>query len=84
MEGKDEMNSGRTGSMLAKSVDEVWKMLYSNISRQEKIAFISALICGIMAHGYMFANKLSFHDDMSVMFGLGRKIQSGRWFFLHF
>ncbi|MBD5491548.1 MAG: hypothetical protein HDR16_05375 [Lachnospiraceae bacterium] len=74
------MNSGGIGSMLPKSVDEVWKMFYSKISRQEKIAFISAFICGGMAHGYMFANKLSFHDDMSAMFGLGRRIQSGRWF----
>lgn len=42
------MNSDGAKSMLLKSVDEVWKMLYSKISRQEKIAFISAFICGKM------------------------------------
>lgn len=65
---------------MLKSVDEIWKYFYDKISKQEKIAFISAFVWGFAAHGYMIANKLSFHDDMSAMFGLGRSIESGRWF----
>lgn len=74
------MKEWAKGTVVGTSIDEAIKAIYSKISKQEKIAFICALICGFIAHGYMLTNKLSFHDDMSAMFGLGSRLEQGRWF----
>ena len=42
--------------------------------------FCSSLFMGIWAHGFMFANKISFHDDMWCMREFGATIHSERWF----
>ena len=40
----------------------------------------SAIICGLIAHGFMFLNKISFHDDIGQLFGVGQTYGIGRWF----
>lgn len=35
---------------------------------------------GFLTHGYMFANKLSNHDDINFMFDIGATYNLGRWF----
>lgn len=42
-------------------------------------AFRAAIITGIVAHGYMLFNKISYHDDMCSLFGLGGTYGLGRW-----
>ncbi len=41
--------------------------------------FCSALIAGLVAHGYAFANKLLNHDEIESLFGKGATVTSGRW-----
>lgn len=42
-------------------------------------SIISAIICGLIAHGYMLTNKLCYHDDATSYFTFGGDYQSGRW-----
>lgn len=62
-----------------KSVDEIFKTIYLKISKPFKTAFASAFIWGIVAHLYMFMNKLPNYDDMGLT-GFGATFRLGRWF----
>ena len=46
--------------------------------KQHVAAFLSVFFWGIFAHGFMFLNKLSFHDDIGN-FGVGNTWTQGRW-----
>ena len=50
-----------------------------SVKPNQKSAFISVLIWGMFANIYMFTNKISFHDDMGALFGVGTTYASGRW-----
>lgn len=43
------------------------------------IALFSGIFFGILAHGFVFANKLINHDEIYNLFGKGATIDSGRW-----
>ncbi len=43
-------------------------------------ALIACLAAGIIAHGFIIFNKISFQDDLYYMYGLGATYSSGRWF----
>lgn len=43
-----------------------------------RVAFFSSLLWGLFAHGFMLANKLSYHDDINN-FGVGATFHFGRW-----
>lgn len=43
-------------------------------------SFLSVLIFSFIAHGFMFFNKISFHDDIGQLFHLGGTFVFGRWF----
>lgn len=60
---------------LPELMDRTWK----NISLQSKIAFISTVIWGLVAHLYMFMNKLPNYDDIALN-GFGATFRLGRWF----
>lgn len=62
-----------------KSVDETIQSIYSKISKPFKTAFTAAVLFGIMAHLYMFMNKLPNYDDMGLN-GFGATFRLGRWF----
>ena len=47
--------------------------------REYRTPFLSALIAGLAAHGYVFANKLMNHDEIESLFGKGATVTSGRW-----
>ena len=55
------------------------KKILSNISPQARAAFLSALVCGLAAHGMALTNKFSTHDDILALFWTGSTIASGRW-----
>ena len=57
-------------------MNEIRKLLYKN----DKYSFGGAILFGLIAHGFMFANKLSFHDDIGYLFSLGQTFEIGRWF----
>ena len=44
-----------------------------------KWIIVSTFIWGILAHGYMYLNKLSFLDDVVSMESVGATYTSGRW-----
>jgi hypothetical protein len=43
-----------------------------------KVTFFATLLWGLLAHGFMMANKLSYHDDINN-FGVGATFHFGRW-----
>jgi len=54
-----------------------------NINKSRYFAILAGVfICGILAHGFMFFNKISFNDDIGCLFGNGDStlIVTGRWF----
>lgn len=63
-----------------KSVDDVVRDIYLKISVRFKIAFASAIIFGLIAHMYMFTNKLPNFDDLVNFNTFGTTFRNGRWF----
>lgn len=63
-----------------KRVDSVVKNVYYKLSDKFKIAFISAILFGLIAHIYMFTNKLPNFDDIAYMNKFGTTFRYGRWF----
>lgn len=47
--------------------------------RENRAPFLAALLVGLAAHGYAFANKLLNHDEIESLFGKGATVTSGRW-----
>lgn len=45
-----------------------------------RLIILSSALWGFAAHGYMFFNKFSFHDDVRLPFHIGATVTSGRWF----
>lgn len=43
------------------------------------VVIASALFWGFFAHGYAFANKFSYRDDIHMQDGVGATFSSGRW-----
>ena len=54
-------------------------MEVTGLSRRGLI-LLSTVAWGLAAHGYMFFNKFSFHDDVKLPFHIGATFTSGRWF----
>lgn len=53
-----------------------------NRIRQEKrfqYAIWGTILAGILAHGFMMTNKISFHDDIATLFDIGMTWKAGRW-----
>lgn len=49
-----------------------------DIPLRYRITFLATLLWGLLAHGFMMANKLSYHDDINN-FGVGATFHFGRW-----
>lgn len=63
-----------------KRVDDVIKNIYSKLTAEFKIAFASVIIFGLIAHIYMFTNKLPNFDDIAYLDKFGTTFRYGRWF----
>lgn len=50
-----------------------------NKIKNYKIPIIVGFIVALLAHTFMFANKLINHDDIYYLFGKGATVSSGRW-----
>ena len=46
---------------------------------QCRLPFFSALVCGLLAHGYAFTNKLLNADETAALFSKGADVTSGRF-----
>lgn len=49
------------------------------LSGQQKALFISVFVAGLISHGYMFVNNISYHDAVLMTDGLGATYSLGRW-----
>lgn len=58
---------------------DCFKKIYTKIEKRYKVVFLTTLLAGFLAHSYMFFNKISFHDDVASLFGVGATIDLGRW-----
>ena len=47
--------------------------------RRDGPSFASAMIAGLLAHGFAFSNKLVNADEIATLFGKGVTAGSGRW-----
>ena len=50
-----------------------------NLDKKYKYTIIATFFAGILAHGYMFTNKISYHDDIKGLFTIGETLRLGRW-----
>lgn len=48
-------------------------------AREYCYPLLSALICGLLAYGFFFTNKLVNHDEVNTLFGKGGTLELGRW-----
>ncbi|MCQ2495207.1 MAG: glucosyltransferase domain-containing protein [Lachnospiraceae bacterium] len=51
----------------------------NNNSKILKWITASVFIWGLIAHGFMFFNKISYHDDAMNLYAIGVTVSSGRW-----
>lgn len=65
-------------------IDNIICSLNKKISKEFRVAFAAAVVIGMIAHGYMFANKLPNYDDLRTIDGFGATIKLGRWFLWFF
>lgn len=49
------------------------------LSTQQIYCFFAVLIAGLVAHGYVLFNRISYHDNSACLFNLGGTYESGRW-----
>lgn len=61
-------------------IDNMIQNLNQRISKKFKVAFVAAFVMGIIAHVYMFTNKLPNYDDLRTLDGFGATFKLGRWF----
>ena len=52
----------------------------SRVSREEKRAFLSAFIAGLLVHIYKFSNTLPNSDSLYNFYDPQNIVASGRWF----
>lgn len=60
-------------------LNQLIKKQYAKVSKECKIAVVSVIVFGLLAHNYMFTNKLPNYDDMGIT-GFGATFRLGRWF----
>ncbi len=58
---------------------ELLELYHKKVKREWKIAFLSAVIFGLMVHLYKFTNTLPNHDSLFNYYSVQNGIQSGRW-----
>jgi len=51
----------------------------ASLWRENRAVFLTAMLTGLLAHGYAFGNKLLNHDEIESLFGKGATVTSGRW-----
>lgn len=63
-----------------KTPEECCSGLWKRIPGYIKLTFAAAVVLGFGTHLYMFANKLTNHDDIGHLFSADYGTASGRWF----
>ncbi|SFN78155.1 Glucosyl transferase GtrII [Pseudobutyrivibrio sp. UC1225] len=55
------------------------KEFIGRLAEAQKYAFFSAIIFGLLAHGFVLTNRLSVHDNSHCLFDLGASYEVNRW-----
>ena len=63
-----------------KRVDDIFRNAYEKISGRFRTTFVSVILFGLVAHLYMFMNKLPNLDDIVTINSFGTTFRNGRWF----
>ncbi|MCR4695292.1 MAG: glucosyltransferase domain-containing protein [Pseudobutyrivibrio sp.] len=61
------------------SLDQSIENIRKKMTVAQLAAFVSALVFGIIAHGYVLFNRLSYHDNSNSLFSLGATYEVNRW-----
>lgn len=59
-------------------IEDMWKIFNYKRWENEVYAFLSAIIIGFIAHGYIFFNNITLHDN-TYNFYMGGTYTLGRW-----
>ena len=62
------------------TANESLKKIYEKFSASDKVAFLSAFICGLLIHMPAMLMDVPNHDGLSSMYFSQNMITSGRWF----
>ena len=62
------------------TINEALKKVYGKITGSDRIAFLSAFICGLLIHIPAMVKDVPNHDGLSSMYFSQNMITSGRWF----
>ena len=60
--------------------EQVLKSLKEKIKFEWVLAFVSSVIIGLLAHAYVFLNRLPNHDGIINIYNTQAKVKSGRFF----
>jgi len=63
-----------------KSPTQVWEMLSNRIKKSWKLAFVSALVMGLLIHLPIMLSDIPNHDGLDSLYFDQNMITSGRWF----
>ncbi len=55
------------------------KQFIDSLTSSQKYIFLSAIIIGLMAHGFALFNRLSVHDNSHCLFTIGATYEVNRW-----
>lgn len=60
-------------------LDNLVKKIRDRLTTAQQAAFIAAMLVGIVSHGFVMFNRLSYHDNSASLYTLGATYESGRW-----
>ncbi len=60
-------------------IENFFKSMRNRLNEQQVYAFVATLVAGLIAHGYIIFNRISYHDNTACLFNLGGTYESGRW-----
>lgn len=60
-------------------IETAFSKIKNHFTGTQITALISVLVAGLVAHGYVLFNRISYHDNAACLFSLGGTYESGRW-----
>lgn len=60
-------------------IEAFFKRIKNRYSPLQQWAFVAVMLVGLIAHGYIIFNRISYHDNTACLFSLGATYELGRW-----
>ena len=73
------MSKEKRNDVCTENEEYMIETITNKFKRSTRVAFLSTLIWGVLAHGMALFNKFSFHDDLENFYGVGNTYVLGRW-----